>query len=258
MNTTGQACDIPDLGPDVYARWRASEIGAITERLEGRLILGMAGDLAGRDVLDVGCGDGTFALELTRRGAVVTAVDASPAMIDAARDRAKQHHANATFQVATAEKLPYPAGQFDIVTAITILCFVEDAAPVFREMTRVLRPGGRLIIGELGRWSFWAAKRRIRAWLGSRLWRRRRGASRPCRPGGSGRRVRTWGDLLSAVGSRGAPHEPLRSFAEPAYHDRSRLSGARCDQARRQNLEAHCSAGDRQCVNVNVSARVPG
>jgi ubiquinone biosynthesis O-methyltransferase len=174
MNTTGQACDIPDLGPDVYARWRASEIGAITERLEGRLILGMAGDLAGRDVLDVGCGDGTFALELTRRGAVVTAVDASPAMIDAARDRAKQHHANATFQVATAEKLPYPAGQFDIVTAITILCFVEDAAPVFREMTRVLRPGGRLIIGELGRWSFWAAKRRIRAWLGSRLWRRGR------------------------------------------------------------------------------------
>jgi SAM-dependent methyltransferase len=50
----------------------------------------------------------------------------------------------------------------------------HDAAPVFREIARVLRPGGGLIIGELGRWSTWAAGRRIRAWLGSRLWRRGR------------------------------------------------------------------------------------
>ncbi|WP_137128515.1 hypothetical protein [Roseomonas sp. HF4] len=39
-------------------------------------------------------------------------------------------------------------------------------------MARVLRPGGRLVIGELGRWSLWAARDRIRGWLGSRLWRR--------------------------------------------------------------------------------------
>jgi hypothetical protein len=38
----------------------------------------------------------------------------------------------------------------------------------------VLRPGGRLVIGELGKWSTWAAGRRVRAWLGSRLWRRGR------------------------------------------------------------------------------------
>ena len=60
------------------------------------------------------------------------------------------------------------------MTAITILCFVDDAAPVFGEIARVLRPGGRLVIGELGKWSTWAAARRVRAWLGSRLWRRGR------------------------------------------------------------------------------------
>lgn len=172
MNNSEPACAIPDLGPDVYSRWRASEIGVTTERLERELILELVGDVGGREILDVGCGDGEFALDLTRRGAIVTGIDASATMIDAAKSRAKQDSANITFQVAMAEHLPFPAEQFDIVTASTILCFVEDAAPVFREIARVLRPGGRLVIGELGKWSTWAAGRRVRAWLGSRLWRR--------------------------------------------------------------------------------------
>lgn len=165
---------IPDLGPEVYDRWRASEIGAITEQLEGRLILDLAGKVGRCKVLDIGCGDGTFAVELARRGAVVTGIDASPAMIDAAKARATQHNVDVTFQVAQAERLPFAAEQFDVVTAITILCFVDDAAPVFHEIARVLKPGGRFVIGELGRWSTWAAARRVRAWLGSRLWRRGR------------------------------------------------------------------------------------
>lgn len=174
MNVTEPAFDLPDLGPEVYARWRDSEIGSITERLERELILDLVGDVSGLRVLDVGCGDGEFALELAMRGAIVTGIDASAAMIEAAKGRAKQHNADITFQVAMAENLPFSAEQFDIVTAITILCFVDDAAPVFREIARVLRPGGRLVIGELGKWSTWAAGRRIRAWLGSRLWRRGR------------------------------------------------------------------------------------
>ena len=174
MNTSGPACAIPDLGPNVYARWRASEIGTITERLERELILELVGDVSGCKVLDVGCGDVEFAVDLTKRGATVVGIDASAEMIDAAKGRAKLQNADVGFQVAMAEHLPFPAGQFDVVTAITILCFVDDAAPVFREIARVLRPGGRLVIGELGKWSTWAAGRRFRAWLGSPLWSRGR------------------------------------------------------------------------------------
>jgi ubiquinone/menaquinone biosynthesis C-methylase UbiE len=166
MSTTKPAFDQPD--------WRATEVGAITDRLELQLILELVGDVGGCRVLDVGCGDGAFALDLANRGAVFTGIDASAAMIDAAEDRAKRAKANITFRLGTAEHLPFSAEQFDVVTAITILCFVEDAPPVFREIARVLRPGGRLVIGELGRWSTWAAARRIRAWLGSPLWRRGR------------------------------------------------------------------------------------
>jgi SAM-dependent methyltransferase len=60
---------------------------------------------------------------------------------------------------------------FDVVLAVTVLCFVNDAALAIREMTRVLRPGGHLVIGQLGRWNLWAARRRMSGWLGSRMWR---------------------------------------------------------------------------------------
>ncbi len=170
--TNGEpSCSAPDLGPELYAQWRGSVVGEITDRLEQELILDLAGDVGGRRVLDVGCGDGALAVELWKRGAAVVGIDASLAMIEAARVRAREHKADIAFYIATAEHLPFRPHQFDLVTAITILCFVENAAPVFAEVARVLRPGGCFVIGELGKWSLWAASRRMRAWFGSQLWR---------------------------------------------------------------------------------------
>lgn len=165
------AMPLPTLDPQAYSRWRASEIGAITERIERKLMLEAIGDVHGLHVLEIGCGDGSLAVELSRRGAHVSAIDASPAMIAAARQRADRHDAPISFAVATAQELPFPPARFDLVVAQTVLCFVASASPVFREISRVLRPGARLVIGELGKWSTWAAARRIRSWLGSPLWR---------------------------------------------------------------------------------------
>jgi ubiquinone biosynthesis O-methyltransferase len=162
------------LDPDVYTPWRASDIGALADRLESRLVLELLGDEKGRRILDIGCGDGSLAIELARSGAEVTGVDASAAMIEAARRRSREHGLDVDWQVGPAHRLPFASDRFDIVVAVTILCFVDDAAPVFGEMARVLRPGGRLVIGELGKRSSWALARRVRGWLGSPLWRRAR------------------------------------------------------------------------------------
>ena len=155
-----------------YTAWRASPLGRITDALEQELLLDLIGPVAGMRVLDVGCGDGALAVELERRGATVTGIDSLPQMIDAARRRARAHGVDATFEVATAQDMPFAPDAFDSVVAVTALCFIKDAAPVLGEVGRVLRPGGRVVIGELGKWNTWATGRRLRAWFGHPVWRR--------------------------------------------------------------------------------------
>ena len=131
----------------------------------------MIGHVAGLDVLDIGCGDGALAVGLVRAGAHVVGLDPDPKMLRAARARANAARVELDLVDSRIETLPLASDRFDVVTAVTVLCFVQDEALAWQEMARVLRPGGRLVIGELGRWSLWAARRRIRGWFGAPLWR---------------------------------------------------------------------------------------
>lgn len=155
------------VDPRRYAVWRASELGRATDALEYALMVYLAGPLAGRRVLDVGCGDGAFADHLAARGAIVTAVDADPAAIAAARAR----QGPVTLMVGDACRLPFGDDRFDVVMATTLLCLVSDPTRAVSEMARVTRPGGRVVLGELGRWSLWALWRRLRALSGGSPWR---------------------------------------------------------------------------------------
>jgi ubiquinone/menaquinone biosynthesis C-methylase UbiE len=157
--------------PDAYRRWRASRLGQITDALEEQLILELVGPPAGLRILDVGCGDAALAVALAQRGALVTGADVDPIMLAAGRARAAASGVAAELIQGDIQALPFADGSFDVVLAVTVLCVVDDAARAVREMGRVLRPGGRLVIGELGRWNLWAAKRRVSGWLGSRVWR---------------------------------------------------------------------------------------
>lgn len=72
-----------------YAHWRRSSLGQITDALERELLFELLGPVGGKTLLDVGCGDGALASELSHRGAAVTGVDPDPTMIGAARQRAE-------------------------------------------------------------------------------------------------------------------------------------------------------------------------
>ena len=159
------------VGPATYERWRQTTLGSITETRELEVVFDLAGPLTDRRLLDVGYGDGTYAIEAARRGAVVTGVDTSEAMIRAAGRRANHHGVNVDLLLGDARALPFEDETFDVVVAVTVLCFVPQPLDAVREMARVLTPGGRLVIGELGRWSTWAAWRRLRGWFGSAMWR---------------------------------------------------------------------------------------
>lgn len=160
------------FGPDAYAAWRESSLGEIVEDLERRLLLRLAGDPRGCSVLDAGCGDGTLTLAFARAGAApVVGCDIDARMISRAIAREARESQRVHYMVADIARLPFADASFDLVTAIAVLAFVADAEGAVREMARVLKPGGSLIVGDLGKWSLWAARRRVRGWLGARAWR---------------------------------------------------------------------------------------
>ncbi|MFC4061754.1 class I SAM-dependent methyltransferase [Planomonospora corallina] len=106
-------------------------------------IMDLAGDVAGRRILDAGCGSGPLAAALRERGAVVTGVDASAGMLALARKRLGD---DADLHVADLSgPLPFADGAFDDVVASLVLHYLRDWGPALAELRRVLRPGGRLI-----------------------------------------------------------------------------------------------------------------
>ena len=107
----------------------------------------------GEQVLDVGCGTGTLALEVARRAGRagrVVGVDPSSEQIARARSKAARHKVPVDFQIGVIEHLAFPDQTFDVVLSTLMMHHVP--APLKRqglaEIARVLKPGGRLVIAD--------------------------------------------------------------------------------------------------------------
>lgn len=108
---------------------------------QGELIP-LLGALAGKKVLDVGAGTGRLSLPLANRGAVVTALDVSPKMLELV----KRKNAKINIVVGDAESLPFADGSFDIVTAAFLIVHLKNPTGFFDEAYRVLKDGGILAV----------------------------------------------------------------------------------------------------------------
>jgi ubiquinone/menaquinone biosynthesis C-methylase UbiE len=111
--------------------------------------------VAGRDgwpygeTLEIGAGTGFFTLNLALAGALkgpLHVTDLSPGMVEAAERNAKEAGLEVTGDVADAEALPYDDDSFDLVIGHAVIHHIPDVEQAFREMVRVLRPGGRLVV----------------------------------------------------------------------------------------------------------------
>ena len=137
----------PDHGAvwERHARWWQDEFtgGADVEYTEQLLPLAARHMRGATSVLDVGCGEGQIARLAVAGGATrVVGVDASVAQVTEARRRG----GGASYARASATELPVASGSFDVVVSCLVLEHVEDLDAALDEVSRVLRPGGRLVL----------------------------------------------------------------------------------------------------------------
>jgi SAM-dependent methyltransferase len=111
-----------------------------------RATLDALGSLEGRSLLDAGCGSGQAIADAGRRGAIVTGVDATPELLDVARQRTP----TADLRVGDIQELPFGDAAFDVVTAFNSIQYAADPAAAVAELARVCRAGGQVAIGIWG------------------------------------------------------------------------------------------------------------
>jgi ubiquinone/menaquinone biosynthesis C-methylase UbiE len=133
------------------ALWEKGDFTRIAQsmRASGAALVNRLEIRKGQNVLDLGCGDGTTALPAARLGAEVLGVDIANNLVEAGNQRA--HHAgltNCRFQQGDASELrDLEDKSFDLVVSIFGAMFAPKPFDVAKEMVRVCRPGGRIVMG---------------------------------------------------------------------------------------------------------------
>jgi len=129
-------------------------------------ILGYEG-ARGRDVLDVGCGQGIDLIRFARGGARVTGIDLTPRHVELARQHLEALGLEGVVFEGDAERLPFPDDSFDIVSSNGVLHHTPDMEAALREIRRVLRPGGeaRLIVYHRDSLHYWGEQRLVQGLL---------------------------------------------------------------------------------------------
>jgi ubiquinone/menaquinone biosynthesis C-methylase UbiE len=133
------------------ALWEKGDFTRIAQsmRRSGEALVGSLGITKGLKVLDLGCGDGTTALPAAKLGADVLGVDIAANLVEAGNQRANAEGlVNCRFQEGDASNLHELADKsFDLVVTIFGAMFAPRPFDVAKEMVRVTRPGGRIVMG---------------------------------------------------------------------------------------------------------------
>ncbi len=150
-----------DEWPEAYDRWFTTPIGCLIRKYEAQLILDLLKPEQGEMILDAGCGTGVFTLDILSSGSKVVGLDISLPMLVRAGNKLKKF----PFQMVLADmlNLSFPEGCFDKVVSVTALEFIEDARGAVKELFRVTKIGGPIVVATLNSLSPWASRRKAEA-----------------------------------------------------------------------------------------------
>ena len=135
---------------DGYDRWAMvyDDDQNPLQGLEGPLVQQACGNVQGLRVLDMGCGTGRHTLWLAQAGAEVTGIDFSEAMLAKAHEKAKGYSIDLIVH-DLHQRLPFEAGQFDMIVSGLVLEHIADLAHYFSEIARVLGTPGRAVVSAM-------------------------------------------------------------------------------------------------------------
>jgi len=131
-----------------YDDWLTTPIGRYIDGREKSLILDLTAPRVGEKVLDIGCGTGEHLILFMKKGCQITGVERSPHMLDMAKQKLGNR---GEFYLEKAESLPFPDNEFDIVSIISALEFMDDPQQAISEAIRVCR--GRVFLGGMNKLS---------------------------------------------------------------------------------------------------------
>jgi ubiquinone/menaquinone biosynthesis C-methylase UbiE len=138
--------DFAALKTRQQAAWGAGDYAVIgtTLQIVGESLAEACDLKTDERVLDVAAGNGNASLAAARRGCEVTSTDYVGSLLERGAERARADRLNVTFQLADVEALPFADASFDAVVSTFGVMFAPDHARSAAEMTRVVRPGGRI------------------------------------------------------------------------------------------------------------------
>jgi len=147
-----------DKWPERYDQWFKTPIGKLVQKYEGKLVMEMLSPRPGEKILDAGCGTGVFTRDMLVAGAQILGLELSLPMLLRAGSKLQEY----PFYTVRGDmrELPFHDNVFDKAVSVTAIEFIEDAGGAIRELFRVTRPGGCIVVATLNGFSPWAARRR--------------------------------------------------------------------------------------------------
>ena len=150
-----------------YDDFFSSKLGAFVDEVETEQAFKLFQPESNSLVLDAGCGTGNFSFKLAKKGCKVTGIDISQPMLEKARNKLKNSPKNLAveFKQMDALNLDFAAEHFDHAFSMATVEFIpDDKKPKFiKELLRVVKPGGRVLVGTITKDSDWGQMYRQQA-----------------------------------------------------------------------------------------------